>query len=390
MTRVKKSQPSCPGRLARGVVYAVAVYLTFIATLVSFPTLQPPLVYINWIRYPFDVDWTGPDGGAGYLGFAHDSVRTVRITTSDNVTLGAWHILPKLPAAAAFARTAEQGGDEHTARDARFDAQLADADRVFLYFHGNAGNRAHRHRVDFYKMLQGIGARSHVVAIDYRGFGDSDRVSPTEAGVQRDAIAAWDWVIARGVEPARVVVVGHSLGTGVASFLVNHLSTARNTTGAGLLVLAAYVTMADAALGYPMIPLLWPFKHHPQLAAKARSLVAERWDSEVNLSGATTWPVLFLHGAQDFEIPSWHARRLFRAVVGARLGREVGQDTWAEDGELQDSAVETTQFAGSEAALYRSKEKAPVWFLEVRQAGHNTLADFEIVRTCISAWQGFI
>ncbi|KAJ3158417.1 hypothetical protein HDU86_002886 [Geranomyces michiganensis] len=390
MAVTKKQHRSCPSRLARAAVFAGAVYLTVIAALVTFPTLQPPLVYINWIRYPWGVGWTGPDGGAGYLGFAHDTVRTVRIGTSDNVTLGAWHILPRVPAAVAFGRTAGQeqdGGDDAAARNARFDRQLADADRVYLYFHGNAGNRAHAHRVDFYKMLQRISPRTHVVAIDYRGFGDSDRVSPTEAGVQRDAVAAWEWITARGVQPGKVVVVGHSLGTGVASWLASHLS-ARNTTGAGLLLLAGYVSMADAALGYPMLPLLWPFKHHPLLAEKARSLVAERWNSEVALAGATDWPILLLHGAKDFEIPSWHARRLFRAVVGARVGRKLGVDAFTVDGELSDFSV--TKFAGNEAALYRSKEHAPAWFLEVDQAGHNTLADFEIVETVIAAWQGIM
>lgn len=37
-------------------------------------------------------------------------------------------------------------------RDARFLDALRSAENVFLYFHGNAGNRATGHRTDFYKV----------------------------------------------------------------------------------------------------------------------------------------------------------------------------------------------------------------------------------------------
>jgi len=69
-----------------------------------------------------------------------------------------------------------------------------------------------------------------VIAIDYRGFGDSQG-EPTEDGLALDAKAAWDWLMERkaaiGVPEAErqrnVLVVGQSLGTGVAVALTDIL-----------------------------------------------------------------------------------------------------------------------------------------------------------------------
>ena len=52
-------------------------------------------------------------------------------------------------------------------------------------------------------------------APDYRGFADSTG-TPSEAGLTVDTRAAWDWLRARGASPDSVLVVGSSLGTGVA------------------------------------------------------------------------------------------------------------------------------------------------------------------------------
>lgn len=38
---------------------------------------------------------------------------------------------------------------------------------VFLYMHGNSGNRASSHRLELYKLFQSLDY--HVIAFDYRG-----------------------------------------------------------------------------------------------------------------------------------------------------------------------------------------------------------------------------
>lgn len=57
--------------------------------------------------------------------------------------------------------------------------------------------------------------QANVLAPDYRGFADSTG-KPSEAGLTIDTRAAWDWLRTHGASPDSVLVVGSSLGTGVA------------------------------------------------------------------------------------------------------------------------------------------------------------------------------
>jgi len=57
--------------------------------------------------------------------------------------------------------------------------------------------------------------RANVLAPDYRGFADSTG-KPSEEGLTIDTRAAWDWLRAHGASPDSVLVIGSSLGTGVA------------------------------------------------------------------------------------------------------------------------------------------------------------------------------
>ena len=77
--------------------------------------------------------------------------------------------------------------------------QLASTDTVVLYLHGNGSNRSHTHRsvhkvhniivssrsrsiihvrVGMYKLLLSLGY--YVLAVDYRGYGDSTNITPSE------------------------------------------------------------------------------------------------------------------------------------------------------------------------------------------------------------------
>ncbi|KAJ3022504.1 hypothetical protein HKX48_006046 [Thoreauomyces humboldtii] len=151
--------------------------------------------------------------------------------------------------------------------------------------------------------------------------------------------------------------------------LAHHLSTSRSTTGGGLLLLASYTSIPDAALGYPMMPLLWPFKHHPRLADKVKGLVSEQWNSIENIRQITQWPVLLVHGKTDYEILPSHSKLLLQAAAG------VG------DEEL----LSGHQMPGDEGVLFREAD-GRVWYLEVKHAGHNGLGYFQVVTDTILAW----
>lgn len=64
--------------------------------------------------------------------------------------------------------------------------------KIIFYMHGNSGSRAASHRVELYNVLRAQGY--HVIAFDYRGYGDSLPNSPTETGLVNDAIAVYKYI----------------------------------------------------------------------------------------------------------------------------------------------------------------------------------------------------
>jgi abhydrolase domain-containing protein 12 len=144
--------------------------------------------------------------------FAANKTLNFNIQTSDNETLGAWfvlsdpyyHSLPSIPSSL----------EQHV--------PIALKQRpTVLFFHGNAATRAFHVRIMHYQALSSrLGA--NVLAIDYRGFAESTG-QPSEAGLVRDGRAAWDWLTAQGAREEDILVMGHSLGTGVASQLAVEL-----------------------------------------------------------------------------------------------------------------------------------------------------------------------
>jgi abhydrolase domain-containing protein 12 len=139
------------------------------------------------------------------------------LTTSDNVRIGAWFV---------FSDRYYQWHATHPIRAAPFtDSELKEAvskHPTVIFFHGNAANRAAPYRVTLYSQLSTrLGAS--VLAIDYRGFGNSDG-SPSPEGLALDARAAWNWLLKRGAKPKDIVIMGHSIGTGVAARLAADLA----------------------------------------------------------------------------------------------------------------------------------------------------------------------
>ncbi len=162
-----------------------------------------------------------------------------------------------------------------------------------LNCHGNAGNisSSGRPRWAAWMRQQGI----NVFQFDYRGFGESAG-SPTEDGLYSDAEAAYHYLTdSLGVPPERLVIYGHSLGSGVATYLA---STVR---AAGLIVEGAFTAAADRGQElYPWLPV--------------RLLSSNDFDSIGRIRSITT-PKLFIHATDDEVIPYAHGQRLYDAAV---------------------------------------------------------------------------
>lgn len=181
-----------------------------------------------------------------------------------------------------------------------------------LYFHGNGGALADR--VPRIRTLVDLGFS--VLAIDYRGYGGSGG-RPSEAGLARDADAAYAFLRGRGVAPDHLMVYGESLGTGVA------VSLAARRPVAGVILDAAFSSVVDVAADrYWMLPVRW--------------LLADPFRSDRAIRRVAA-PILMLHGDQDGIVPIRYGRRLLSfAPAGTRFevlggaGHTVLQDPRAQ------------------------------------------------------------
>ena len=101
-----------------------------------------------------------------------------------------------------------------------------------MYLHGNAETRAQYHRRALYKIFQDMGY--HVLAIDYRGYGDSSKQTPSQTSMVEDGHAAFHWIQKHSHPSSSIFIWGHSLGTGVTSKLAHVLTHSEGSVIQGM------------------------------------------------------------------------------------------------------------------------------------------------------------
>jgi fermentation-respiration switch protein FrsA (DUF1100 family) len=158
---------------------------------------------------------------------------------------------------------------------------------TLIWSHGNGGNVAGRAEVLLALASRGVG----ILAYDYRGYGRSDG-RPSEAGVYRDAEAAYDQLRADGVPASHIVAFGESLGGAVSI----HLAASRPC--AGVAVVSTFTRLRDVAR-----------VHYGVFA----SLAGNRFDSLARVSGLSV-PIFVAHGDQDDLVPFVLGEQLFEAA----------------------------------------------------------------------------
>lgn len=81
---------------------------------------------------------------------------------------------------------------------------------TLIYFHGNAGNIGLR-IPNALQMMQYLNV--NILMVEYRGYGNSDSVSPSEAGLKLDGRAALDFVLKHpNLNKDKIFLFGRSLG----------------------------------------------------------------------------------------------------------------------------------------------------------------------------------
>jgi alpha-beta hydrolase superfamily lysophospholipase len=126
------------------------------------------------------------------------------------------------------------GAEGHKLHAWWIKADNPDAPTV-LYLHGARWNLTGSvTRVERWRKLG-----FNVLAIDYRGFGRSSDVVPSESLAYEDAEAAWDY-LARIAPGKTRFIVGHSLGGAIATELA-----VRRPDASGLVLEATFTSVKD-------------------------------------------------------------------------------------------------------------------------------------------------
>jgi fermentation-respiration switch protein FrsA (DUF1100 family) len=193
-------------------------------------------------------------GDAGAPGFQAVTIRTV-----DGLALVSWY------------RPAKKGFD------------------TIVYFQGNGGNISHR----IYKTLPLVEAGYGLLLVGYRGYGGNPG-KPSEDGLYHDGRAAIAYLQEQGVPNERLVVLGESLGTGVA------VRMAWETRVRAVILEAPYTSTVDVGqAAYFFLPV--------------GLLMYDRFPS-IDLIAEIQAPLLVIHGEADKIIPTRFGRKLFRTA----------------------------------------------------------------------------
>ncbi|XP_053535776.1 monoacylglycerol lipase ABHD12-like [Ictalurus punctatus] len=275
----------------RGLIALCTLYVATPFILQFFPSVIQYLVYKHAVTY--FVDLRRPCD----LGLNHTV--NMYLTSEAGVTLGVWHTVP------------EQKWKEAQGKSlAWYEQSLGDGSPVFIYLHGNTGNRAAPHRLGVANVLSALGY--HAVVMDYRGFGDSTG-EPTEAGLTTDTLYLYHWVRARSKD-SLVIIWGHSLGTGVATNTAVKLHEQGNPADA--VILEGAFTVAEMPKGYPH-PFTWYYWRFPyiQYYFSQDSIKANKFvlPNVQNLKKMTT-PLMILHSKDDHMAPFRMAEELYNTA----------------------------------------------------------------------------
>jgi uncharacterized protein len=228
-------------RIAAGVLFGVFVVLSLISM------FQEKLIF-------FPQPLSNEEAAAIAKMYPH--AESIAIRTSDNVIIRGWFVKnSKLPAAP-----------------------------LIIYFGGNAEELSYLvHEAEKFDGWS-------LALINYRGYGLSEG-KPAEKNLCNDAIAVYDYFVKRAdVNSGKIVVMGRSLGTGIA------VSLASMRKVRGLILVSPFDSLLSVAKElYPFLPV--------------KLLLTQRFDS-IAKAPLITAPLLAIVASNDTIIRRRHSERL--------------------------------------------------------------------------------
>ncbi|MEP6873371.1 MAG: alpha/beta fold hydrolase [Burkholderiales bacterium] len=171
---------------------------------------------------------------------------------------------------------------------------------TLLYLHGTFRNLFQNYR----KIDALRSAGFAVLAVEYRGWGESSSVLPSEASINADAAVAWSEFVRRQPDPRKRVIFGHSLGGGVAIELASHKHAGSDY--AALILESTFTRLPDVAKSVGVLGWIVSW------------FATQQFDS-IDKIGQIDAPILMMHGSADKTVPFALGRALYEhAPVGTR------------------------------------------------------------------------
>ena len=166
---------------------------------------------------------------------------------------------------------------------------------AILYLHGARWNlTGSASRIERWRKLG-----FNVLAVDYRGFGKSSDVAPTEALAYEDAETAWDY-LGKLAPGKRRFIVGHSLGGAIAVELAT-----RRPDAAGLVLEATFTSVRDM------------IDHQPWGWLPVGLIITQEFDALSKIPKVRV-PILIVHGTRDNVVPFEMGEKLFAAATAPK------------------------------------------------------------------------
>ncbi|XP_018569390.1 monoacylglycerol lipase ABHD12 isoform X2 [Anoplophora glabripennis] len=260
--------------------------------------LQSAVVFLNFLHIPINADYEHPEK------YGLENARNFYLLTDDNIKIGVWQILHQ-----NITSSTNYTDDQY------YEDILGNGENVIIYHHGNAGTRLTPHRIELYKFLRKY---FHVIAFDYRSYGDSSNVDPSEPNIVKDCMFVFKWVANR--TNANIFIWGHSLGTSLATQSVVQLQN-QGYKPTGLILEAPFNNMREEISEFPLAGM---FKYLPwftytvvePMQANGFTFQTDKFICNVDA------PIIILHAEDDHVVPYKLGYKLYQNALRCRQGAQ--------------------------------------------------------------------